>query len=210
MPERSRALTRGTLLLGLVPASACAHGPRREVTDSPAALRCEEASSFLAHPPRPSAAEQARRAVTAPLSYLATGAGAAGGAAVLVPSAALVGALVCSPVIALDAALKGDGEMSGQCVGAIASPIIAGGTVGAGQGIYRATRTWRCLDRSRESRETRAVARCYAERRWLGDLDVARTLLVGLREPRIYGCLPDAEARTSSEADAPAGACAQP
>jgi hypothetical protein len=212
MPDRSRTLTRGALLLGLVLAPACAHGPRREVSDSAAALRCEEASSLLEHQPRPSTADQARRAVTAPLSYLATGAGAVGAAAVLVPSGVIVGALICSPVIALDAALKGDGELSGECVGGIAGPLVAAGAVGAGEAIYRSTRTWRCVDRSRESRETRAVARCYAERRWLGDLDVARTLLVRLREPRIYGCLPGAERRAIDTAlsEMPGGDAAAP
>ncbi len=192
MPEGSWTTTRRALLVALVLVSACAHAPRREVTSSAAALRCEDASFFLAHQPPPSAGDQARRAAMAPLSYVATGTGAVGAAAVLTAGGVAVGAIVCSPFIALDAALGGHGDMGGQCVGDVASPLIAIGTVGAGRVIYRATRTWRCLDRSRESRETRAVARCHAKRRWPGDLDVARALLVGLQ---VHGCVPDGERR---------------
>jgi hypothetical protein len=189
-----RATTRlaAGLLLGAV-ASACAHAPRREVLHETEALRCEEAAQVLADRPV-DVVDAARRVVTIPLSYAATGLGYAGEIAVVFGGGVAAGVAICSPVIALESASGGTGEASAQCFLGITSGIWASARPGVGRGIFRATRVWRCPDLTQASRELRSVARCHVQRGWPDDAAKARALLGSMAGSRRFQeCLPAEE-----------------
>ncbi len=199
--------------LVLLAAAACAHAPRPGVAGPADALRCEDAARFLAaHPPDPPPLDGVRLLATAPLSYAATGVAYGAEATAVVGAGVAAGAVVCSPLLALEVALHGSGDASGECFVYVAAGLASGLWLpGAGSGVWRATRAWRCPDLTRLSREVRAIARCHARRGAPGDLEQARAHLAWLREaPPIRTCLPDGERRAIDRAlaelePAPAG-----
>lgn len=208
---------RGVLpSLLLAAAAGCAHGPRPGVAGPAEALECEEAEAFFAaHPPAPPPFDGVRRVATAPLSWAATGAAYVVEATGVVGVGVAAGAVVCAPLLVFEAGLHGTGEASAECfvdvTGGVAGALWL---PGAGRGVWRATRTWRCPDVTRLSRELRAIARCRARRGAPGDVELARQELAWLREARpVAACLSGGERRAIERelaALAPPGAPAPP
>lgn len=181
------------LLLAL---AACAHAPRREVLSAASERRCEDAFYFFSVRPPPSAADEARRVLTTPLSWAFTVVGYGADAALRVAGGVGAGAMVCMPVAMLEGALRSDGELTGRCFFGVVGAVATSDLPSAGRGISRSTRTWRCPDLAPIAREARAVAGCYAARRMPDDDERARAVLLSIREARrIWECLPSTEQR---------------
>lgn len=180
--------------LGL--SAGCAHAPGRDVAAPSAALRCEEAAAVLAQRSRTEPLDELRLVLTAPLAYAAAGAGFVADGALVATFAGGGGVLVCLPVVMLEAGLHGDGELSSDCISAVAGDVFKVVRPRAGRGLYRLTRSWRCHDHVRLAREVRSVASCYATRGAPGDAELAQLHLQQLRwEQGIWECLPKEEQR---------------
>jgi hypothetical protein len=183
--------------------TGCAHAPRAAIRAPALDGRCDAAAELLARrPPRQTVDDEFRQVFTQPLSYAVAGAGYAVDGTVLVGLGVVGGGLVCLPAAALDAMFDGDGELYGECFVSVAGTIIGeAGLPGAGRGLARATRRWRCPDRTRLAREARTVAACYARRAAPGDLGQARELVAALhRDDRVRACLPRRERRANARA----------
>jgi len=178
--------------LALVVAAACAHAPRREVVEPVARLDCDAAGRVLAeHPARPPPADGLRRVVTTPLSWLTIGAGYTADVVALALIGFVGGALVCTPVWAVEAALGGSGDVGGECIGGVSEAFWdQGELLGIGAGAARVTRAWRCQELRRGWAETLSVARCLADRSGPGDLARATSMLEPLQAPEAQRCLP--------------------
>jgi hypothetical protein len=184
--------------------AGCAHAPRRAVAGLSQAARCEEASAVLVRRPRTEPLDELRLALTAPLAYAATGVGWVADGAAVATLAGGGGLLVCAPVLMIEGALSGDGDASAQCFVWVVGAALAVGPPGAGRGLYRATRSWRCPDHVRLAREVQAVASCYSARDLPGDRALARDHLLQLRwQQGIWKCLPhDEQGAVQSAIDA--------
>ncbi|MBI2522683.1 MAG: hypothetical protein HYV97_19840 [Bdellovibrio sp.] len=121
-------------------------------------------------------------------SYLLSGVGYSTDIILTFAGGVAVGAILCSPAIAIDMATKGDGSLSGECLRAmmqgmdIREPITA-----FGEKSYKSTRGWRCPKIDYFSEGLRHVSRCYKEQ---GEYDKAIMQLKFIREqPFFVECL---------------------
>ena len=164
---------------------------RREVAEPTQAGQCEDAAAFVAaHQRGPATSTRLRQVVAIPLSIIATGLGYATDVVLLTTGGLVVSVVVCAPVIAVEAAVDSNGDSSGRCIGDLMSAVIDDGPLpGIGEGIYDATREWRCTDLTPLCRELREIAGCYARRGGPGDLERAREQLLVIRKSaQLYGC----------------------
>jgi len=181
----------------LLLAAGCAHAPRPAVVEAAERYDCEAAAAALADRPPHPAADHLRRAVTAPAAWALTGTAYVADFTFTTVGGVGVGAVVCMPILVLEAALHGNGEGTGQCIGAVAGELIqTGGVLDLGDRTATATRRWRCLDPTGEAREVLAAAGCFRARGWRGDLDAARDLVWWYqRDRRRLDCTPPRERR---------------
>lgn len=201
----------------LLLAAGCAHLPRPALVAQAGVLDCEAAEATLAaRPPHP-ARDLARRAVTAPASWLLTGTAYATDLTLTTVGGVCAGALVCMPILLLEGSLGGSGEGTGQCIGAVAGEFVkTGGLLDLGDRTAGATRSWRCLDPTGEAREVLATAGCYRARGAPGDRDAARALLRWYwNDQRRLACTPLQERRAIETAlwdlaEPPAGGARRP
>jgi hypothetical protein len=154
-------------------------------------MRCDDAlATLLQHPAAPPAGDGIRRAVTTPLSWLAIGAGYTVDVTALAAGSAVGGVVVCLPVMAVEAGLRGSGDTSSGCVASVSGTIWDDGELlGAGKGLKSVTRPWRCPNFTRRIAEVRMVADCLAARNAPGDLDAARALLLPLTDHQVASCI---------------------
>lgn len=199
------ALILSPVLL-LLAAPGCAHAPRPRIREAAAGGDCEAAAAHLArHPPRQTAGDELRRVLAQPMSWAVSGLGYAADGTILFAGGLVAGGLGCVPFAALDAAFGSDGDaedsLYAQCFVGVAGAVMGSGLPGAGRGLARATRRWRCPDLTRLARETRAVAACYRRRGTRADLEKAWDLVAALGDdPRAARCLSHRERRADARA----------
>ena len=182
------AILRGAPALLL--ATACAHAPRADVMRPAATGDCEAAAALATRPPGRHG-DRMRRAVTAPASWLAVGTAYTTDVSVTLVGGAVVAGVGCLPLLLVDGALGWDDGPGSACAQVVAESIWRSGFMQLGPHAVKETRSWRCLDPTAAARETLAVARCFSARGWLGDEDVARTLLTVYRADRErFACTP--------------------
>src|SRR5574341_54234 len=174
-------------ILGLLALVACAHAPPPEFSHRVRQGRCEDAVSFLrAHPRGPTVESRVKQVVTVPLSYVLTGVGYTAEVAVVVGGGIIVSGVICAPVMMIEGAAGGSGDVSGECMSAMLGSLFEDASLpGVGRGIHAATGRWRCADMSPVSEDLRAMAGGYAWRGAEGDLARARQqldILVGSKD----------------------------
>jgi hypothetical protein len=180
----------------LLLAAGCAHAPPPEFSQRIRQGRCEDAASFLrANPRGPPGRSRVRQAVTLPLSWILTGVGYTAEATVVVGGGIVLSGVLCTPILALEAAVQGDGDATAECVVMALGAIFDDAELpGVGRGIRKATHKWRCADLSPVSEDLRAIAECYAWRGGDGDLERARAQLEVLRSSKdLLRCVSEAE-----------------
>lgn len=205
---------RAAALAALLGSAACAHAPRPAVAGPAEAHHCEEALAVATERPAPPPrADGLRQVVTTPASWLLVGAGYTADVAILTVGTIGLSAMACLPILALDGALGGSGDLSAGCMESMARGVAEALPLpGLGRGAASVTGHWRCPDRARRAAEARAVAACLAARGGPGDRDLALRLLVPFAEQRAARCLPPSERarvdralRRLAEEAAPAG-----
>ena len=159
--------------------AACAHAPPMEFSERVRAARCEDAASFLrANPRGPPVESRMKQAVALPLSWALTGAAYTVEAVVVVGGGVVGAVVICSPILAIEVAAKGNGNASGECLATMGDAIFSDMTLpGAGRWVRKSTGGWRCADTTPISEDLRAIAECYAWRGGPGDLERARQQL---------------------------------
>ncbi len=182
---------RAAALLALSMGAGCVHGPRPEVARPAAEMRCDDMLAALRkHPAAPPAGDGLRRVVTTPLSWLAIGTGYTVDVTALAAGAVVGGVIVCLPVMAVEAGLRGSGDTSSDCISSVSGMIWDEGRLpGAGKGLRSATRAWRCPNFTRRVAEARMAAGCLAVRNAPGDLEAARALLLPLTDHQLARCV---------------------
>lgn len=126
-------------------------------------------------------ASRVRKAFTLPLSYALVGTTYTV-EAVAVVGGGIIGAVVlCSPILMIDGAVGGRGEIGSGCVQTMMDALLSDAKLpGAGRAVDKATRRWRCADTTPISEDLREIAECYASRNEPGDLERARAQLTAL------------------------------
>jgi len=197
-----RVPLRAAQLVAVCCCVACAHQVDPKLAQFVDTGQCENGSQYLFQKgDRPPVRSRVSQVILLPLSYVAIGLGYTTNVVLVLAGGVVVGAVVCSPLIALDVASSGDGRMSGECVSEVAGAVISEESLTAlGDAIYDGTKKWRCADLTPLSREIRAVARCYTNRRSPGDLDKARQQLGVLGQNRFASCVSDEERQAVGDA----------
>ncbi|HAZ14996.1 MAG: hypothetical protein A2X86_21945 [Bdellovibrionales bacterium GWA2_49_15] len=129
-------------------------------------------------------ANSTKKIVGTTVSYLLTGVGHSADVALTFSGGIVIGVVLCSPIIALEAAAHGDGRASGDCIGKVASDIsMKEKLTHIGEKTYRSTRQWRCPNLDQVSQRLRKVASCYDEQ---GDRLKAQAQLKAIKEQQLF------------------------
>lgn len=97
-------------------------------------------------------------------SYLVTGIGYTSDFLILFGGGIGIGVVVCSPIVAIEAAAKSSGRASAECIGRISSTFLGSdfeGAIGLGKTAYKNTESWRCPNLDFLSEGFREVAACH-------------------------------------------------
>lgn len=96
------------------------------------------------------------------VSYLATGAAYTSEALLRISGGIVLGVVVCSPVIAIEGSLGGNGQVSSECIGKAGSVIFdPPNSYSFGKSTYKQTSDWRCPEVDYISKGLRDISRCY-------------------------------------------------
>ena len=112
-------------------------------------------------------------------SYLLSGVGYAGEVIFYTAGSLVVGVAICSPLIVIEGASKGNGGISSECIGKMAGEvnISLDNKESLGSEIFKKTETWRCEDVDHITKGLRKVSECMAKK---GNTEGAKSQLHAL------------------------------
>ena len=121
-------------------------------------------------------------------SYLLSGIGYTTDVVVQFGGGIAVGFIVCSPVFALEAGMKGTGDASLRCLTEIASSAIeASSFMKIGETTLYHTKNWRCPNYDTLSEGFRKIARCHYDK---GEINKSKLQLQKIKDDKkFYDCL---------------------
>ncbi len=163
--------------------SSCASNPQKNFDQYVSEGKCEEAIKNL--PSDGKTIFDETQAITgAVASYTLSGLAYGAEITIYLVGGVAVSAVICSPIIMLEASANSTGNISGHCFGSVMSTVAKGRMSDEllGKKIYRNTESWRCPDLSEFSRNLRIVASCYESKNDLVNLEKASSQLALLKE----------------------------
>lgn len=164
--------------------SSCASNPQKYFTHNLNEGRCEEAIKHLPAEGR-SVLDETQTAAGTMASYTLTGLAYGVDVTVFLVGGIAVGAIICSPIIALEISANSSGNMSVECFGkAVSAPLVKKVFPNElmGKKVYRDTEKWRCPDLTEFSQNLRSVASCYENKNDQVNLEKALVQLDLLKE----------------------------
>jgi hypothetical protein len=148
--------------------------------------RCEEATKQIPNSGEYKIISTSKSLATNAYSYLLTGTSYAAEFTLTVSVGVLAGVVLCSPLLALELGLKGDGQASGQCVAGIFDNVYSSRKFNYSKKVYEKTQKFTCPNLDSISERTRLSAQCFIDRNKGQDKENAESLIVSLYKSELF------------------------
>ncbi len=127
-------------------------------------------------------------------SYTVTGLGYTGDLIAIFGGGIVVGVLACTPFLAIEAAAKSNGYISGQCFSKFGVPIMEDSAkLNLGKKTFENTKSWRCENWDKISQGMRKVAKCHFNK---GENEKAINQIQSIKKDfKFFNCLSSTERR---------------
>ncbi len=144
--------------------------PEQKFNNYISAGQCEKAIDYIKHSKRRNILNYTTHALSNTSSYVLTGLGYGADVILIVTGGVVVGAALCGPVLAFEAAAKSSGHATGKCMEAsmkILGEISSNETFdysSIGKRTYENTSSWRCSANRDLTKYMLSTSRCYLNR----------------------------------------------
>ena len=165
--------------------ASCHASTVKEVSEHAARGKCEKAEQTLADYQLSSQALQKTKSVTGTAASAALmGVTVVTESLLYLTGGLTVGAIICSPIIAIEVAANSKGEASVECVLRIGTYVtaamVAEGEYSVARHVWQGTSKWRVESYDEISGMLSSIAQCRMERGESGDLAIAEKQLAAL------------------------------